>query len=70
MDVSLDVRKGEFLTFLGPSGSGKTTTLYMIAGFHDPTSGRVLLNGRSLPACRRTSATSAWCSSATRCSRI
>ncbi|WP_119304897.1 ABC transporter ATP-binding protein [Dongia deserti] len=43
--VSLDVRKGEFLTFLGSSGSGKTTTLNMIAGFDDPTSGQILLNG-------------------------
>ena len=31
--VSLDIREGEFLTFLGPSGCGKTTTLRMIAGF-------------------------------------
>ena len=46
--VSLDVRKGEFLTFLGPSGSGKTTTLMMIAGFESPSSGRILLNGRDI----------------------
>lgn len=32
-DVSLDIRRGEFLTFLGPSGSGKSTTLYILAGF-------------------------------------
>jgi putative spermidine/putrescine transport system ATP-binding protein len=43
--VSLDVERGEFLTFLGSSGSGKTTTLNMIAGFDDPTSGSILLNG-------------------------
>lgn len=49
-DVSLDVAEGEFLTFLGPSGSGKSTTLYMIAGFLDPSAGDVLLNGRSLLA--------------------
>jgi putative spermidine/putrescine transport system ATP-binding protein len=42
--VSLDVRKGEFLTFLGSSGSGKTTTLNLIAGFDEPTGGRILLN--------------------------
>jgi len=47
-DVTLDVPKGEFLTFLGPSGSGKSTTLYAIAGFQDPTSGDVLLEGKSL----------------------
>ena len=46
--VSLDVRKGEFLTFLGSSGSGKTTTLNMIAGFDDPTSGQILLNGSAV----------------------
>jgi putative spermidine/putrescine transport system ATP-binding protein len=43
--VSLDVRKGEFMTFLGPSGSGKSTTLYIVAGFQEPTEGRVLLVG-------------------------
>ncbi len=43
--VSLDVRKGEFLTFLGSSGSGKTTTLNLIAGFDAPTGGQILLNG-------------------------
>ncbi|KWF33368.1 ABC transporter ATP-binding protein [Burkholderia pseudomultivorans] len=46
--VSLDVRKGEFMTFLGPSGSGKSTTLYIVAGFQAPTDGRVLLDGKSL----------------------
>jgi putative spermidine/putrescine transport system ATP-binding protein len=43
--VSLHVERGEFLTFLGSSGSGKTTTLNMIAGFDDPTSGTILLDG-------------------------
>ncbi|WP_027054335.1 ABC transporter ATP-binding protein [Mesorhizobium erdmanii] len=47
-DVTIDVPKGEFLTFLGPSGSGKSTTLYAIAGFQDPSSGDVLLEGKSL----------------------
>jgi putative spermidine/putrescine transport system ATP-binding protein len=47
-DVTVDIPKGEFLTFLGPSGSGKSTTLYAIAGFQDPTSGDVLLEGNSL----------------------
>lgn len=46
--VSLDVRKGEFLTFLGSSGSGKTTTLNMIAGFDEPTGGQILLNGTAV----------------------
>src|SRR4029450_2225939 len=46
--VSLDVRKGEFLTFLGSSGSGKTTTLNMIAGFDAPTGAQILLNGSAV----------------------
>ena len=47
-DVTLDVEQGEFLTFLGPSGSGKSTTLYILAGFQDPTAGDILLQGKSL----------------------
>jgi len=46
--MSLDVRQGEFVTLLGPSGSGKTTTLMMIAGFVDPTSGRIHVDGRDV----------------------
>ena len=46
--VDLDVRDGEFFSMLGPSGSGKTTTLRMIAGFEQPTSGRILLHGRDV----------------------
>jgi putative spermidine/putrescine transport system ATP-binding protein len=44
-DVDLDVRAGEFFSMLGPSGSGKTTVLRMIAGFEEPTSGRIELAG-------------------------
>ncbi|MBN3758224.1 ABC transporter ATP-binding protein [Paraburkholderia sp. Tr-20389] len=47
-NVTLDVRKGEFMTFLGPSGSGKSTTLYIVAGFQEPSEGRVLLDGKPL----------------------
>ena len=47
-DLSLEVKKGEFITFLGPSGCGKTTTLRMIAGFDVPTEGDILLNGTSI----------------------
>ncbi len=47
-DISVDIAKGEFLTFLGPSGSGKTTTLMMIAGFEEPTGGLIELAGEDL----------------------
>ena len=47
-DFNLEVKRGEFVTFLGPSGCGKTTTLRMIAGFDTPTSGEILLNGEDI----------------------
>jgi spermidine/putrescine transport system ATP-binding protein len=47
-NLTLNVRKGEFLTLLGPSGCGKTTTLRMIAGFEQPTSGRVIIDGEDV----------------------
>ena len=46
--LSLTVEKGEFVSLLGPSGCGKTTTLQMIAGFVEPTSGAIRLEGRDL----------------------
>ncbi len=49
-DFNLEVKKGEFVTFLGPSGCGKTTTLRMIAGFDLPTEGEILLNGEPITA--------------------
>ena len=47
-DFNLEVKRGEFVTFLGPSGCGKTTTLRMIAGFDIPTSGDILLDGKDI----------------------
>ncbi|WP_437881205.1 ABC transporter ATP-binding protein [Pseudomonas sp. LRF_L74] len=47
-NISLDIQDGEFLTFLGSSGSGKSTTLSMLAGFETPSSGEILVSGKSL----------------------
>jgi putative spermidine/putrescine transport system ATP-binding protein len=47
-ECSLSVTKGEFVCLLGPSGCGKTTTLQMVAGFAQPTSGRIVLDGREI----------------------
>jgi spermidine/putrescine transport system ATP-binding protein len=55
-ELSLSLDQGEFFTLLGPSGCGKTTTLRMVAGFEEPTSGSVLIDGEdvvALPAHRR-----------------
>ena len=45
-DLSIVIEDGEFVVFVGPSGCGKTTTLRMIAGFEDPTSGEIRIGGR------------------------
>jgi spermidine/putrescine transport system ATP-binding protein len=44
-NIDLEIASGEFFTMLGPSGCGKTTTLRMIAGFEQPTSGKVMIDG-------------------------
>jgi ABC-type Fe3+/spermidine/putrescine transport system ATPase subunit len=54
--ISLKIRQGQFVTLLGPSGCGKTTSLRILAGFEQPGSGDVAINGRSvanLPPWRR-----------------
>jgi ABC-type lipoprotein export system ATPase subunit len=50
--VSLEVSPGEFLALIGRSGSGKTTLLNLIAGLDRPTTGDVIIDGRSVPAMR------------------
>ena len=58
-NVTLDVPRGSFTTFLGPSGCGKTTTLRMIAGFYEPDVGDIYLSERRIndvPAHRRKTA--------------
>ena len=65
-----DVAAGETVALLGPSGSGKSTALKAIAGFVQPSRGRIWLAGRDVtdvPPARRGSG---WWSSSTRCSRI
>ena len=49
-DVDLLIEPGQFMTLLGPSGSGKTTTLNMLAGFLEPSSGSITIDGRDLIA--------------------
>jgi spermidine/putrescine transport system ATP-binding protein len=49
-DLDLDIERGEFFSLLGPSGCGKTTTLRMIAGFSDPTSGTVHVGDEDVTA--------------------
>jgi spermidine/putrescine transport system ATP-binding protein len=55
-DLALEIGRGEFFTLLGPSGCGKTTTLRIVAGFEEPTAGRVLIEDQDvagLPPHRR-----------------
>ena len=47
--INLDIHQNEFLTLLGPSGCGKTTTLRIIAGFEEASSGEVLLTAWIFP---------------------
>ena len=46
-DVNLEMKPGEFCAFVGPSGCGKSTLLNLVAGLDLPTSGEIVLDGRS-----------------------
>src|SRR5580693_2590191 len=48
--IDLQIASGEFFSLLGPSGCGKTTTLRLIAGFEEPTAGKILLDGQDVSA--------------------
>ena len=59
-DISLSIRRGEFVVLLGPSGSGKTTILSILGGFTEPTEGTVTIAGRDvtrLPPAQRPTVT-------------
>ena len=47
-DFNLDVAPGEFVSFLGPSGCGKTTVLRMVAGFEEPSAGKIMIGGKDV----------------------
>jgi putative spermidine/putrescine transport system ATP-binding protein len=47
-DFNLDVEPGEFVSFLGPSGCGKTTVLRMVAGFEEPSAGKIVVGGKDI----------------------
>jgi spermidine/putrescine transport system ATP-binding protein len=49
-NIDLQIASGEFFSLLGPSGCGKTTTLRLIAGFEQPTAGKILLDGQDVSA--------------------
>jgi putative spermidine/putrescine transport system ATP-binding protein len=48
LDFNLDIDKGELVSFLGPSGCGKTTTLRMVAGFENPSTGTIKVDGKDI----------------------
>lgn len=45
--VNITINKGEYVAIIGPSGSGKSTMLHMLGGLDNPTSGKVIIDGRT-----------------------
>ena len=68
-DVNLTIRDKEFMVFVGPSGCGKTTTLRMVAGLEEITSGEISIGERIVNDLPRRTVTSRWCSRTTRSTR-
>src|SRR3954462_12286516 len=51
--IDLTIERGEFISIIGPSGSGKSTLLNLMGALDQPTSGEIVLNGRTLAHCGR-----------------
>ena len=66
--LTIDIGPGEMIALLGPSGCGKTTALRALGGLDEVDQGRILVDGRDMTKCPRTSGTWASCSRRTACS--
>ena len=62
--IDATIERGAFVCLIGASGCGKSTLLRVVAGFEEPTTGEVLVEGNPSP---RPAATAAWCSRTTPC---
>jgi glucose/mannose transport system permease protein len=67
--IDMEIEQGEFLILVGPSGCGKSTLLNMIAGLDHPTAARIHIGERDVTHAAPRTATSPWCSRATRSTR-